>query len=183
MPDVLPKIIIVNDDQEVVDLYVEKFRASGFEATGALGGEQGLQIAKQIKPDIIFTGIMKPHQTPQMTGFEMMKELQADPGTGKIPFIIFSHRGLEPDRQLANELGAGAFLVQGRTTPNEVVAVAQGILRGANYRVVINVDEFDGGRLSTDLKATGPIVLDLFKSPESPTTFTAKVANISSAKD
>ena len=180
MSDTLPKILIVNDDQEVVDLYVEKFRSCGFEAAGALGGAQGLQTAKQIKPDIIFTGIMKPHATPQMTGFEIMKELQADPSTNKIPFIIFSHRGLESDRQLAIQMGARAFLVQGRITPNEVVALAQGILRGANYRVSINVNEMDGGRLAADLKLTGPIVLDIFKTADSNTNFAAKVVTSTS---
>lgn len=75
MLEPLPKILIVNDDQEVVDLYVEKFSSSGFEAVGALGGEQGLVVARASKFDLILTGIMKPHQTPQMTGFDMISQL------------------------------------------------------------------------------------------------------------
>ncbi|MBI5466049.1 MAG: hypothetical protein HY974_02035 [Candidatus Kerfeldbacteria bacterium] len=73
-------------------------------------------------------------------------------------------------------MGAAAFLVQGRITPNEVVTSVQGILRGANYRVLINIQELDGPRLASDLKATGPIVVDLFKAQASdPAAFTAKV--------
>jgi len=174
MSNAQPKILIVDDDRELRDIYVQKFRASGFEVLSARDGQEGFDLAQKVKPDVILTGIIMP----RLTGFEMMKQLRGQPATSTVPFVIFSHRGLEEDRRLAEEMGAAAFLVQGRVTPNEIVATAQRLVSGEYYWVLVQVDQLDSARLSGDLKIAQPIKLELRRLPDNqPRSFTAKVVD------
>jgi len=110
-------ILIVDDDDFVRKLYVEKFKEAGFIVLEGHDGKEAYDTVKKNKVDIIFTGIIMPN----MGGFELMEKLKADDATRAIPVVISSHRGKEEDRKKAFTLGARDFVVSGFVSPNEVV--------------------------------------------------------------
>ena len=157
-------ILIIDDDNYVRAIYAEIFKESGFTVFAARDGAEGLALATEHKPNVIFTGIMMPN----LTGFELMKKLQEKPETKNIPVIISSHLGRETDRLQAEELGARAFIIKGRVPPKQVTEIVMHILgekrEVKKYRVAIAPDELDAKQFAADLKMSGKIILELAAS-------------------
>lgn len=85
------KILLVDDDEMIRGIYSEVFRNNGFEVEEARDGLEGLEKARSIIPDIIFTGIIMP----KMEGFDLMEALKKNVATSQIPVFISSHLGRE----------------------------------------------------------------------------------------
>ena len=80
----------------------------GFEVFNALDGEIGVQMAREKKPDIILLDLI----LPKKDGFEVLKELKADPNTKEIPVVVLTNlEGME-DINKVLELGATTYLVK-----------------------------------------------------------------------
>ncbi|MBI4053782.1 MAG: response regulator [Candidatus Doudnabacteria bacterium] len=155
------KVLIVDDDVFLREIFVDVFRESKFDVRQATDGEQGLQMAMADKPDIIITGIMMP----KLSGFELLAKLKENPATKDVPVFVFSHLGKEEDRKRAFELGAKDFIVKGLVTPLEVVRRARNVLTGQVFRVAIDPEILDA-KLLLQGKAGRP-VLELKPDPES----------------
>ncbi|MEN3015398.1 MAG: response regulator [bacterium] len=80
------KILIIDDEENIVDLLSNILAHSGFKSIGALDGPTGIQKAKTEKPHIIILDIMMP----EMDGFEVLKRLKEDPETSEIPVIMLT---------------------------------------------------------------------------------------------
>lgn len=156
----MPKILFVDDDDYLRTMYAEVLTKSGFMVREAKDGAEGLEYVRQYKPDLIFTGI----EMPNLTGFELMQELQEEPGTRKIPVVIFSHKGRERDRQEAKKLGAKAFLVRHFTPPRKAVEKIREILDTAVPQKILRVKTIPEG-----------IIMELTPIPGKPDEFRAKV--------
>lgn len=138
------KILIVDDDKFLLDIYAAKFRQEDFEVLTAPDGQEAWDMISNGQiPDILFTGI----DMPRMSGFDLLAKVKGDPKIASISVVIFSHRGRTEDQMKAKELGAKDFLVQGLTTPNEMVRRIRLILGGQIFTVSINTDELDGDLL------------------------------------
>ena len=112
------KILIVEDDESLREVYTVLFREAGFEVLVAKDGQEAWDfIAAGRIPSVILTGIIMP----RLTGFELIKRLRIDPALAKIPVIVSSHRGLPEDRKQAEDLGVKEFFVRHMTTPGEVL--------------------------------------------------------------
>lgn len=112
------KILLADDDNFLLEIYANKFRAEGFEVVAAHDGQEAWEIIGQGNiPDVVFTGIIMP----RMTGFDLVRKLQADPNLANVPVVIFSHRGRPEDQKAAEELGVDDFIVQGAVPIAEVV--------------------------------------------------------------
>jgi len=114
-----PKILIVDDDGFVRQIYVSMFDQEGFIVEDATDGKNAIDIMRQknFLPDVIFTGI----KMPPMGGFEMIEELKKDEQRKDIPVVISSHRGDENDKKRAQEMGVKDFLISYIITPKEAV--------------------------------------------------------------
>jgi len=86
--------------------------------------EEIVELIKEKKPDLIFTGI----DMPEMDGFTMIRELKKDPELAKIPIMISSHLNREKDQLTAKGLGVQEFIYYGFVTVNEVVKKARNLL-------------------------------------------------------
>jgi twitching motility two-component system response regulator PilH len=160
----MSSILIVDDDNYLRTLYVEVFQEAGFTVFAAPDGATGLDLARQQKPNIIFTGIIMPN----LTGFELIHKLKENPDTAAIPVIISSHLGREADRQEAEKLGAKAFVVKGLVSPRQVVNLVLTLLgekAGTKiWRVRVVPDDLDAKRLAKDLSLPGKLILELSPS-------------------
>ena len=136
------KILIVDDDEFLLGIYAKNFKDEGFEVSVARDGQEAWEmIGGGNTPDIVFTGIVMP----RMTGFELIAKMQTNPDLSKIPVAINSHRGRPEDKKLAQEMAVDDFIVQGFTTPAEVVRRIKMLLGIQSiYKIAIVADKYDG---------------------------------------
>ena len=139
------KILIVDDDDFLLGVYAKNFRDEGFEVLTAHDGEEAWEtITGGNVPDVVFTGIVMS----RMTGFELIAKMQADPNLAKIPVAISSHHGRPEDEKLAKQMAVDDFIVQGLTTPVEVVRRVKLLLGIQNiYKVAVVPDKNDAPAL------------------------------------
>lgn len=135
------KILIIDDDEETRNIYVDVFKENNFEVIEAEDGVEGLDKATSEEGiDVIFTGVIMP----RMDGFQMMKALKERTETANIPIFINSHLGREDDKKKSEELGAKGFIVRGVISPAQVVREIVHYLAGDMYNLKIDPFDLDG---------------------------------------
>ena len=118
------KILLVEDDTFLVEMYTTKFELEGFEVVSAEDGKRGLELAKKENPDVILLDILMP----KMDGFEVLDELKKEAVTKDIPVILLTNLGQQDDIKKGFEKGAVGYLVKAHFMPSEVVDKIKGIL-------------------------------------------------------
>ncbi len=111
------KILLVEDEESLAQMYSTKFTGEGYEVIIAADGYTGLQLAQKKKPNLILLDII----LPQMDGFMVLKELKKSAKTKKIPVIMLTNLGQTEDIERGKELGADDYLVKASLTPSELV--------------------------------------------------------------
>src|ERR1051326_4350935 len=135
------KILIVEDETDVVDLLALNLRKAGFRISSAADGASGLEKTRADKPDFVILDLM----LPKMPGLEVCKILKSDPVTRAIPILMLTAKAEEIDRIVGLEFGADDYVVK-PFSPREVVLRIQAILRRGEA-----VDEsFKAGPISVD---------------------------------
>ena len=112
------KILLVEDEEMLANMYQVKFQNDGFHLIKAGNGEEGLALADKEKPDMILLDVIMP----KMDGFTVLKRLKENPNTKNIPVLLLTNLGQDEDIKKGNELGAVGYLVKANITPSEVVA-------------------------------------------------------------
>lgn len=142
-------ILIVDDDDFTRELYVNVFQNSDYEVYEARDGVEGIQIAIEKAPDVIFTGIVMP----RMDGFSFMETLSKNTATASIPVVISSHLGREEDRKRAEQLGAKEFIVRDTTSPREVVSLVSKLFsEGGEFVIQFDPYALDAQRMAQQLR-------------------------------
>lgn len=118
------KILIVEDDQTLREMYSAKFMNEGFEVLTAQDGVEGLAVARTQKPAAILLDVMMP----KLDGFAVLKELRADKILKKTPVVMLTNLGQEEDIKKGKELGADDYFVKANQTPAEIVAKIRALL-------------------------------------------------------
>lgn len=120
-----PKILIIDDDPFIVDMYVLKFTEQKFLVEVAHDGKEGIKKIKEYQPDIVLLDVVMP----VMDGFGVLEALKDNPArTYKI--ILLTNLGQKSDVDRGKELGANDYIVKAHFTPSEVVARVRALLRG-----------------------------------------------------
>lgn len=101
------RILIVDDEQDIVDLLRFNLENEGYETVTAGDGLQALEFAKQ-RPDLIILDVMLPGKD----GWEVMRELRQSPATQNIPVIFLTAKAGEIDEVVGLELGADDYVVK-----------------------------------------------------------------------
>ena len=111
------KVLLVEDEKMLADMYVAKFTKEGLEVLKADNGAKGLELAKQHKPDVILLDIIMP----KLDGFAVLKELKKDPNTSDIHVLLLTNLGQEEDVSKGQKLGAEDYFIKANHTPEEIV--------------------------------------------------------------
>ena len=111
------RILLIEDDKVLSGLLEKRLRAEGFEVFLAFKGDDGLKMAKKIKPDLLLLDIVMP----AMDGFEVMEAIKEDEDLVRIPIIIVSNSGQPVEIEKAQKLGARDWLIKAEFDPKEVV--------------------------------------------------------------
>jgi DNA-binding response OmpR family regulator len=100
------KVLVVEDDEAMAVALRDGFSYEGFEVEVARDGEAGLQLAREVDPDIMILDVM----LPKMTGLEVCKTLRGD--GADLPIIMLTARGQEIDKVLGLKLGADDYITK-----------------------------------------------------------------------
>ncbi len=128
-----PKILIVDDEEDVYRLLAFHFRKAGFDPLWASDGESGMAKAIEEHPDAIVLDVMMP----RLSGLEVCRKLRQDPRTTRLPVVILSAKSGAEDQRRGQESGANRYLTK-TSSPAQIVAT---------LRCVIDEQLQNGGRL------------------------------------
>ncbi len=121
----MKKVLIIEDNQLVANLYANRFKVEGFQVRIAPDGQAGLDLVRNFQPDALILDLM----LPKVTGVELMKKIRADPGLERLPVIVFSDAYETSMMQQALKAGATKCLSKEHSTPKLAVeAVRRALL-------------------------------------------------------
>jgi len=111
------KILLVDDDQFFLKMYATKFRNSGFIVTTAKSADEGLDLMKKEKPDIVFLDIYMPNKN----GFYLLNKAKKEKAIKDIPIVILTNYDSAEMRQKTCKGGALYFISKAYKLPSELV--------------------------------------------------------------
>ena len=119
------KIMLVEDDVFIRDIYETKLTQENFEVLMAENGLDGLKKIENFMPDIILLDIVMPY----MDGMDFLKEIKKNEKFNKIPIIMLSNLSDKERVTEALELGINDYLIKSHFTPSEVVSKVNTLLK------------------------------------------------------
>jgi CheY-like chemotaxis protein len=111
------KILLVEDNNDLRNIYEMRLQAEGYTVVSAADGEEGLATVKANKPDLIIADIMMP----KINGFELLDILKNTEGLKDVKVIMLTALGQPEDEQRATKLGAEKYLVKSQFTLEDIV--------------------------------------------------------------
>ena len=118
-----PRILIVDDEPDTLELIEFNLRAAGYDISTAEEGAEAIRKARQAAPDLIILDVM----LPELDGLEVCKVLRADPVTSRIPVLMLTAKAAEIDRILGLELGAKDYVTK-PFSPRELILRVRNLL-------------------------------------------------------
>ena len=122
-----PKILVAEDERDIRELIVFSLKLNEYDVTDVPNGEEAVQKALEIIPDLIMLDV----RMPKMTGYEACEALKKTPETQDIPIIFLSAKGQEGEIQQGKELGAEAYFLK-PFAPDELLEQVTNILKKYN---------------------------------------------------
>ena len=136
----MPRILVVDDEPQIVDLLRSYLRREGFDVDEAGDGEAALAACARRRPDLVVLDLM----LPKVDGREVCRRIRE---TSQTPIIMLTARDEETDKLLGLELGADDYITK-PFSPREVVARVRAVLRR-------------GGREAVEIVRVGDLAIDL----------------------
>jgi len=118
------KVLIVEDDEFLLQMYSTKLELEGFKVLEAINGLQGLKTAQKELPDLILLDL----NLPEMSGFEVLGQLKREDNTKDIKVLILTNYSQKEDIDRCLDLGADDYLIKAHFVPSEVIAKIKVIL-------------------------------------------------------
>ena len=100
------KILVVDDDPEILNMLGSRLRKRGYEISTATDGNRALELAKRERPDLILLDVMMPGKS----GWEVARALKGDPVTEKIKIVMVSAIGEQMNEMTSPLYGADAHI-------------------------------------------------------------------------
>lgn len=139
------RILVVDDDPEIVRLLRAYLEQAGFEVLVAYDGESALHLLRRERPDIVLLDLMLPDRD----GWELTRIVRADPGLESVPIVLLTARVQDHDKILGLELGADDYVTK-PFNPREVLARVRAVLRRSR-----------GGPAQSRILRVGCVLIDL----------------------
>ncbi len=120
----MAKVMLVEDDNNLREIYGARLLAEGYEIVSAKDGEEALALAVKEKPDLIITDVMMP----KISGFDMLDILRSTPETKNTKIVMMTALSQAEDKTRADKLGADRYLVKSQVTLEDVAKTARELL-------------------------------------------------------
>jgi DNA-binding response OmpR family regulator len=104
----MAKILIAEDERDIRDLIAFTLRFAGYEVFVATNGEEAVELAPQVNPDLVLMDV----RMPRMTGYEACRAMKASPDLRDIPIVFLSAKGQESEIQQGLDAGAEEYLLK-----------------------------------------------------------------------
>src|SRR4051812_36424175 len=122
----MAKLMLVEDDNNLREIYEARLQAEGYQIVSARDGEEALVIAKAEKPELIISDVMMP----KISGFEMLDILRNTEGIKDVKVIMLTALGQQDDQERAGKLGADRYLVKSQVTLEDIVKAVHDLWEG-----------------------------------------------------
>ncbi len=120
------KVLIVEDDQFLSDLYKMQLQKEGFKVVQSFDGLDGLAKIDNESPSIVLLDLI----LPEVSGMEVLKKSKSRPQTSKVPIVILSNLRDEDKIKEALSLGAEGYIIKPTLTPKQIVEELRKYLKG-----------------------------------------------------
>ena len=118
------RILIIEDDYFIRELYERQLKKKGYEVVAAADGAEGLVKAAEVKPRLILLDIM----LPKLNGLDLLGTLKAKPETSEIPVVLLTNLGQESVIKEGFKLGAKGYLIKSAYTPEQIISEVESFL-------------------------------------------------------
>lgn len=132
----MPKILLVEDDLRLREIYSQRLTAEGHEVVEAGDGAQALSALSQQMPDLVIADVMMPN----VSGFTMLQTIKTNEATSGIRVILMTALSQPEDKVHGQQLGANRYLVKSQVTLDDLVEVTQEVLKEPPSMATINPD-------------------------------------------
>jgi DNA-binding response OmpR family regulator len=122
-------VLVVDDDPVILKLLEVNFEMEGFTVVRASDGVEGLERAREVRPDVVVLDVMMP----RMTGHEVATALRSDPTTASIPIIFVTARAQSGDVERGMELGVDDYVTK-PFDPLDLIARVNAVLARSRAR-------------------------------------------------
>jgi len=164
------KILLVEDDNNLREIFEMRLQAEGYQTVTAGNGEEGITVAMREKPDLIIADVMMP----KLSGFDMLENLRAVPEMKDTKVVMMTALGEADDQARGQALGVVKYLVKSQATLEDFARVVREVLppdgataaphANGNSEAITNVKESEN-KMPDDPNATNPMT-----PPAEPTT-------------
>lgn len=111
------RILLVEDDESLANVYITRLRAEGFDVRHVSDGEEALANARTYHPDLVLLDVMMP----KVSGFDVLDILRNTPETANLKVIMLTALSQQSDQDRAKSLGADDYLVKSQVVISDVV--------------------------------------------------------------
>ncbi|MEM9371201.1 MAG: response regulator [Pseudomonadota bacterium] len=102
------RVLLAEDEPHIIESLSFLLGRAGFEISTEMSGARALERALSNPPDVMLVDVM----LPELDGFEMLRQLRADPRTKELPVVMLTAKGQREDRDRAENLGADVFITK-----------------------------------------------------------------------
>lgn len=124
MSDKKIKVLLVEDESMIVDMYKMRLEEEGFEVLVTDKGTEAFEIASKEKPNIILLDVI----LPEIDGFSVLQMIKNDSKTKNIPVMMLTNLGQESDKEKGSQLGAVEYFIKSQHTPADVLSAVKKIV-------------------------------------------------------
>jgi DNA-binding response OmpR family regulator len=124
MEEQVKKIVYVEDELEMIDLVKLILSRKGYEVIGAAGGREGLDIIREVVPDLVLLDLMMP----DIEGWDVYQQIRADDNTKHIPVIVVTAKAQNIDKVLGLHIAKVNDYISKPFSPQDLVASVERIL-------------------------------------------------------
>lgn len=103
-----PKIMVIDDEPDIVKLVKISLEMANFEVIEATSGKQALEKVREVVPDLFLLDIMMP----EMNGYEVCEKLKQDPTTKNVPIVMLTAKGQKGDAEQGLRVGADDYIIK-----------------------------------------------------------------------
>lgn len=128
------RILFVEDEKNLIDIYHDYFETNGYDFLSTKDIRQALQITEFEQPDLVFLDIIIPKEEKGAInlmaeqGYDYLEAVKKNPKTKNIPIAVFTNLDTDQDRKKSEKMGAAAYIFKRDCTPKEVLDTAAKII-------------------------------------------------------
>lgn len=121
----MKKILLVEDEPFLIDIYTTKLKKAGFGVSVARDGDSALRVVKEEKPELVLLDIVLPH----IDGWEILRKIKSNKELKEVKIIVLSNLGQKQEVEKGLKLGATKYLIKAHYTPTEIIEEIKNILK------------------------------------------------------